>query len=58
LHLHYLGIAPHFHLWCHFFELKKTGKFVVVSRVGFILRQNMNLEYIDLVLPDNTTGWK
>jgi hypothetical protein len=22
----YLGIAPHFHLWRHFFELKKTGR--------------------------------
>jgi hypothetical protein len=21
----FLGIAPHFHLWRHFFELKKTG---------------------------------
>jgi hypothetical protein len=26
----YLGIAPHFHLWRHFFELKKMGKGVVV----------------------------
>jgi hypothetical protein len=23
-----------------------------------MLRQNMKPEYIDLVLPDNTTGWK
>jgi hypothetical protein len=48
----YLGIAPHFHLWRHFFELKKTGKGVVVSSV-----RNMKSEYIDLTLPDNTTGW-
>jgi hypothetical protein len=54
----YLGIAPHFHLWCHFFELKKIGKGVVVGSVGFMLRRNMKLEYIDLTLPDNTTGWK
>jgi hypothetical protein len=40
------------HQWCHFFELKKKGK------VGFMLRQNMKSEYIDLTLPDNTTGWK
>jgi hypothetical protein len=54
----YLGITPHFHLWCHFFELKKTGKGVVVDSVGFMLRQNMKSEYIDLMLLDNTTGWK
>jgi hypothetical protein len=54
----YLGIAPHFHLWRHFFELKKTGKGVVVSSVGFMLRRNMKLEYIDLTLLDNTSGWK
>jgi hypothetical protein len=60
VHLHeaYLGIPPHFHLWCHFFELKKTGKGVVIGSVGFMLRQNMKSEYIDLLLPDNTTGWK
>jgi hypothetical protein len=54
----YLGIAPHFHLWRHFFELKKMGKGVVVGSVSFMLRQNMKSEYIDLALPDNTTGWK
>jgi hypothetical protein len=54
----YLGIALHFHLWCYFFELKKTGEGVVVGGVGFMLRRNMKLEYIDLTLPDNTTGWK
>jgi hypothetical protein len=54
----YLGIAPHFHLWRHFFELKKTVKSDVVGSVGFMLRLYMKLEYIDLVLPDNTTGWK
>jgi hypothetical protein len=34
----YLGIAPLFHLWCHFFELKKTGKGAVVGSFGFMLR--------------------
>jgi hypothetical protein len=52
----YLGIAPHFHLWRQFFELKKTSKGVVVGSVSFMLRWNMKLEYIDLVLPDNTTS--
>jgi hypothetical protein len=28
----YLGIAPHFHLWCYFFELKKIGKTEVMGR--------------------------
>jgi hypothetical protein len=54
----YLSIAPHFHLLRHFFELKKMGKGVVVGSVGFMLRQNMKSEYIDLALPDNTTGCK
>jgi hypothetical protein len=51
----FLGIAPHFHLWRHFFELKKTGKGAVIGSVSFMLRRNMKSEYIDLALPDNTT---
>jgi hypothetical protein len=54
----YLGIAPHFHLWRHFFELKKTGKGVVIGSVGFMLRRNVKSKYINLTLPDNTTDWK
>jgi hypothetical protein len=54
----YLDIAPHFHLGRHFFELKKTGKGVVIGSVGFKLCRKMKSEYIDLKLPDNTTGWK
>jgi hypothetical protein len=54
----YLDTAPHFHLWRHFFELKKTSKGVVISSVSFMLRQIMKSEYIDLILPDNTTDWK
>jgi hypothetical protein len=54
----YLFIAPHFHLWRHFFELKKIGKTEVVGSVGFMLRRNMKSEYIDLALSDNTTSWK
>jgi hypothetical protein len=49
---------PHFHLWHHFFELKKTGKGTVVGSVSFMLRRNMKSEYIDLTLPDNTSSWK
>jgi hypothetical protein len=51
-----LGILPHFHLWQHFFELKKTGKSDVVGNVGFMLRRYMKPVYIDLVLPENTTA--
>jgi hypothetical protein len=54
----FLGITPHFNLWRHFFELKKTGKGVVVGSVSFMLCRNMKPEYIDLALPDNTTDWK
>jgi hypothetical protein len=38
--------------------LKKTSKGVVIGTVDFMLRRNMKSEYIDLTLPDNTTGWK
>jgi hypothetical protein len=51
----YLDIAPHFHLWRHFFELKKTGKSGVVGSIGFMLCRYMKTEYVDLVLPNNTT---
>jgi hypothetical protein len=54
----FLGITPHFHLWRHFFELKKTGKGAVVGSVSFMLCRNMKSEYIDLTLPDNTTAWR
>jgi hypothetical protein len=27
----YLGIAPRFHLWCHFIELNKMGKGAIVG---------------------------
>jgi hypothetical protein len=45
-------------LWRYFFKLNKTGKPGVVGSVGFILHRYMKLEYVDLVLPDNTTDWK
>jgi hypothetical protein len=51
----FIGITPHFHLWHHFFELKKTGKGVVVGSINFMLRWNMKFEYIDLALLNNTT---
>jgi hypothetical protein len=54
----YLSITPHFHLWRHFFELKKTGKGVVICSFSFMLRRNMKPKYIDQALPDNTTSWK
>jgi hypothetical protein len=43
IHLYkaYLGIAPHFHLWHHFFDIKKTGKSGVVRSVGFMLCRYM-----------------
>jgi hypothetical protein len=60
IHLYeaFIGITPHFHLWHHFFEPKKTGKGVVVGSISFMLRWNMKFEYIDLALLDNTTGCK
>jgi hypothetical protein len=54
----FLGITPHFHIWCHFFKLKKRGKGVVVGSISFTLHRNMKSGYIDLALPHNTTGWK
>jgi hypothetical protein len=43
----YLGIAPHFHLWRHFVELKKTGKAAVVGSVSFMVRQSMKSVTLD-----------
>jgi hypothetical protein len=37
----FLGITPHFHLWRHFFEPKKTSKGVVIGSVSFMLYRNM-----------------
>jgi hypothetical protein len=54
----YLGIVPYFHLWHHCFELKKTGKGLVVGSIDFMLPWNMKFEYIDPSLPDNTTDRK
>jgi hypothetical protein len=34
------------------------GKGTVVGSVGFMLRRNMKSEYIDLMLLDNSSGWK
>jgi hypothetical protein len=34
------------------------GKVGAVGSIGFMLRRNMKSKYIDLALPDNTTGWK
>jgi hypothetical protein len=50
----YLGIEPHFHLWCHFFELLKMGKSGIMGSVGFMLRRYMKPEYVDLVLSPTT----
>jgi hypothetical protein len=54
----YLGIVPHFHLWRNFFELMKMSKAGVVGCMGFMLGRSMKSEYVDLALPDNTTGRK
>jgi hypothetical protein len=35
---------------------EEDGQGVVVGSIGFMLRRNMKSEYIDLTLPDNTTG--
>jgi hypothetical protein len=51
-----LDIALYFHLWRHFFKLKKTGKARVIGSIGFTLRRNMKSEYIDLTLPDSTAS--
>jgi hypothetical protein len=52
----YLSIARHIHQWCHFFKLQEMGKSGVVGSVGFMLRQYMKPEYVNLVLLDNTIG--
>jgi hypothetical protein len=55
----YLGISPHFFLWRHLFNVKSTGKHLgVVGSVMFCLRPSLKAEWIDMDLPDNTTGWR
>jgi hypothetical protein len=51
----YLGIPPHFLLWCYFFNVKTTGKRTdVMGSVIFFLRAGHKTEWIDMDLPDNT----
>jgi hypothetical protein len=53
----YLGIPPHFVLWCHFFQVKTTGKQTgVVASVMFCLRSGLKAEWTNMDLPDNTSG--
>jgi hypothetical protein len=55
----YLGILPHFVLWCYFFNVKTTGKCTdIVGVVMFCLRSGLKAEWIGMNLPDNTTGWR
>jgi hypothetical protein len=53
----YLGILPHFVLWCYFFNVKTSSKQTsVVGSVMFCLRLGLKAKWIDMDLPDNTTG--
>jgi hypothetical protein len=55
----YLGIPSHFALWKHFFCVKSTSKRSgPVGAVMFNLRSVLKAEWIDIDLPDNTTGWR
>jgi hypothetical protein len=55
----YLGIPPHFVLWRYFFQVKTTGKRTgVVGSVMFCLRSGLKVEWINMDLQDNTTGWR
>jgi hypothetical protein len=55
----YLGISPHFLLWRYLFCVKSTGKRSgSVGVVMFSLRSGLKAEWIDIDLPDNTTGWR
>ena len=38
--------------------MKKTGKAKVVGNVRLYLRSGLKAQYIDMVLPDSTSGWK
>jgi hypothetical protein len=55
----YLGIGPHFFLWCHLFNIKFIGKSIsVVGAVMFYLRSGLKAEWIDMDLLNNTVGWR
>jgi hypothetical protein len=55
----YLGISPHFLLWRYFFCVKSIGKRSgLVGAVMFTLRSGLEAEWIDIDLPNNTSGWR
>jgi hypothetical protein len=61
IHLYevYMGMLPHFLLWQYFFLVKRTGKLSdVVNSVSFCFQLGRKLEFIDMELPKNNSGWK
>ncbi|RLN11340.1 hypothetical protein C2845_PM09G12760, partial [Panicum miliaceum] len=57
----FLGIEPHFDLFCYFFHLlpqPSSDKQVVVGRVGLQFKQGNGKEYIKYKTPTNHSGWR
>jgi hypothetical protein len=53
----YMGIPPHFFFWRYLFNVKFTGKHNgAVGAMMLFLRSGLKEEWIDMDLPDNTTG--
>ena len=55
----YLGILPHFNLFCHLFWLKKKGGggSKVVGEVYLQLRDGMAGEFPNMLLNTSLKGW-
>jgi hypothetical protein len=55
----YLGILPHFDLFCHFFHLKVVGgtESRIVGSVYLQLRDGMTTQYITTPLNTNVKYW-
>ena len=56
----FLGVRPHFNLFCHFFILKlslKDGKINVVGGASLQLHQGKGKEYLGLRFKTSLKGW-
>ncbi|RLN08468.1 hypothetical protein C2845_PM11G06000 [Panicum miliaceum] len=57
----FLGIEPHFDLFCYFFLLRQQpseGRHYLVGRAGIQFKKGKGKEYIYYSLPTNHSGWR
>ena len=57
----FLGVEPHFNLWCYFYQLvpgSGVGAQKVVGRCQFVLHEDRRNQYINLDLRTHGVLWK